>query len=120
MMTVLMAQLQASQQEALQLKAQLASPASPHGGSLFRPTPPTPTVVTATVVTPPQPTKALSGPGLTLPKAPVPLFGPVPALPDAGVAGQGERAQQAKGMGARAQKPTRIWPRPFTQTRDSS
>ena len=38
-MAALMAQLQASQQEALRLKAQLASPASPHGGSLVRPTP---------------------------------------------------------------------------------
>ena len=52
-MAALMAQLQASQQEALQLKAQLASPASPPRASLFRTAPPTPTVVTPTVVTPP-------------------------------------------------------------------
>ena len=40
----------------------------------------------------------LGGPGLTPPKLPVPLFGPGPAHPGAGVAGQVERAKQAKGM----------------------
>ena len=104
-MAALMAQLQASQQEALQLKAQLASPARPVGGSLFRQPPPTPipSVATPLVVTPPPMPKPLGGPGVTPPKvtgAPVPLFGPaaVPALPGAVGAGQVERAQQAKGM----------------------
>ena len=91
-MAALMAQLQASQQEAMQLKAQLASPARPVGGSLFKQAPPTPipSVATPLVVTPPAIPKPLGGPGLTPRKAtgaPVPLFGPaaVPALPGAGV-----------------------------------
>ena len=41
---------------------------------------------------------AFGGPGLTPPKVPIPLFVPGPAHPVAGVAGQGERAKQAKGM----------------------
>ena len=104
MLASLLAQLQASQQEALQLKLQLAGPSGvyrlrgplagvPAVPSVAAPSPPTPTVVT-----PLQPTKVIGGPGLTPPKVPVPLFGPGQVNPCAGVADQGEKAKQAKGM----------------------